>query len=219
MKILTGVVGLLLGLALGLGMALANPIALLGGLGPLAPSGMITKQYRMDDARGAPVGVGALLGIGRGGDAAFKDPANRHVRLGIVVLPAGDGSPAALAVKASVISEENSLWRARLGALDFWNIFWPGEGSVFAAGYGNYWTLVRDLVWSAVRGKGRDGLARSYPVSAPPPPGTFRGVIGATGRFAGASGDLRETVAPRPDGSPDWTLNLNFKPPAIRQSP
>ena len=80
----------------------------------------------------------------RSDEHALAAPALANLRIGIIVLPAGDGRPAALAVKVSTLTEQNSLWRAQLGTLDYWNIFWPGEGSVFASGYSNYWPLMQD---------------------------------------------------------------------------
>lgn len=210
MKILVAVLGLVLGIAAGFGIALANPMALFGGLGPMNAPRPLTRTYHLDEARGAPVGVAALLGLARPGAAGFRDPANRNVRMGVVVLPAGDGMPAALAVRTSVVAEDNSLWQARLGVTDYFNIGWPGTGSVFAIGYGNYWKFARDQVWSVARGG--KGLAASYPVSALPPPGQARGVIGASGRYAGAGGDLRQVLAPRPDATPEWTLTLALRP-------
>lgn len=213
MRPLVGILGFIAGMLVGLGLLLTNPVVLIGGLEPLRGSGALVKHYHLDDARGIQVGVAQLLGIGRGrAETSLGDPANRNVRIGVTVLPAGDGWPAALAVKISVLTERNSLWRARLGMLDYWNVFWPGEGSVFAAGYSNFWSLARDLVWATVRGKGRAGLAASYDVSASPPAGDLGGVIGASGRYAGFTGDLRESIAPRGDGSPDWTLRLAIGP-------
>jgi hypothetical protein len=147
------------------------------------------------------------------------DPALAQVRIGIVVLPAGEGTPAALAVKVSAIDDANSLWRAQLGTDDYWSIFWPGEGSVFADAYSNYWAVARDEFFAAILGGDRDFIAPSYAVTAPPPIGAPAGVTGASGRYAGFTGEIREVLFPapaNPDGpGPDWAIAVKANPPPV----
>lgn len=216
MRILAGVMGLILGFLAGVSLLLANPLALVGRLAPLPAETSPPKAYRPEDFRGMDIGVGDLLGLGkRRSDIAFKDAALAHVRIGALVLPAGDGAPAALAVKVSTLSPQNSLWRARLGTLDHWNVAWPGEGSVFAAGYSNYWALTRDLVLAGVRGGGAEALADRYELSALPPVNASASVVGATGRYAGMTGSIREALVPAAGGN-EWTLALETRAPHLR---
>lgn len=215
MRILAGVLGLILGGVAGLALLLANPLSLVGRLDPLSPTAAPPKAYRWDGARGMETGMADLLGLGdRDSATAFRDPALAHVRIGTVVLPAGDGLPAALAVKVSVLSPQNSLGRARLGTLDYWNVAWPGEGALFASGYSNFWAPARDLLLAGIRGGGTESLAPSYSLSALPPANLALGVVGATGRYAGASGQLREALAPAAGGAA-WTLALETRPPPL----
>ena len=215
MRMLIAILGLVLGVLVGFGLVLVNPVAYLRGLPPLPSDLAPAKAYRWDDYRGIEAGVADLLGIGRGASAVvLKDPALAHVRIGIVVLPAGEGMSAALAVKVSAIADDNSLWRARLGTLDYWNIFWPGEGSIFATGYNNLWLMTRDSFWATLRGGGPEMLAAEYPVSAPPPPGHATGVSGAAGRYAGFTGEIREVLYPAEHG-PDWTIAIKVNPPPV----
>jgi hypothetical protein len=216
-RALVGLAGLILGILLGVGLVLANPLAWFKGLPPLATELAPPKAYRWADSRGVSLRPADLLGLGRPRPGvAFVSPALAQVRLGIVVLPAGDGTPAALAVKVSVIAGENSLWRAQLGTHDYWNVFWPGEGSVFAAGYSNYWGAIRDEVFSAVGSPEPNLLADGYPVSAPSPLRNSTGVTGAAGRFAGFTGEIREFLYPSEDGeNADWALALKSNPPPV----
>jgi hypothetical protein len=205
---LAAVAGLLLGLVAGVAHVLANPLVSVGVLDGVADGAGITRRYTMPDVAGLQVGLGPLLGWGRGNEAGLADPATQGVRIGIAVLPASGTEPAALAVKVSVLSPQNSLWRARLGVLDYWSIAWPGEGSAFATGYSNFWELCRDLVIALVSGQGRAGLAPAYAVSALPPVDDDAGLFGSSGRYAGLRGSIRETLEPRLDGPPAWELTL-----------
>jgi hypothetical protein len=199
----------------GISLLLVNPLAWLRGLPPLPADMAAPRAYRWDDYRGIEAGVADLVGIGsRDRAVALMDPALSHLRIGIVVLPAGAGAPAALAVKVSAIAEENSPWRAQLGTHDYWSILWPGEGSVFAAGYSNFWSVARDAFFAAVRGGGRELMATEYPISAPAPLDAATGVTGASGRYAGFTGEIREALYPG-DNGPDWTLAIKATPPPV----
>lgn len=215
MRILTGVLGLVLGFLAGVALLLANPLSLVGRLEPLPAQAAPAKTYRWEGARGMGTSVSDLLGTGdQDRDVALKDSALAFLRIGTVVLPAGDGVPAALAVKVSAVSPQNSLWRARLGTLDYWNIAWPGEGSVFASGYSNFWALSRDLALAGVRGGGVAALAGRYDLTALPPVSATVGVVGATGRFAGVTGSIREALAPAAGGT-EWVLALETRAPPL----
>lgn len=178
---------------------------------PVAGAGPgFTGRYTMTDAAGLSLGVARFLGLGWGNDDLLADEGTRGIRIGIAVLPAADGKPPGLAVKASLLSPQNSIWRARLGLLDYWSIAWPGEGSLFATGYTNFWSLHRDLVVAVATGQGRAGLAAEYPVSALPPAVDDEGIHGSSGRHARARGSIREILEPRLDGPPAWVLTLAF---------
>ena len=205
--------GLALGMLAGTAMVLFNPLTTRGQLGPVAGNLVPDKAYRMDDYRGMSPDLRSLFrGAARTGDRALSAPALAKLRIGIVVLPAGDGRPAALAVKVSTLSEQNSLWRAQLGTLDYWNIFWPGEGSVFASGYSNYWPLVQDRFLAMFSG---DDAETSHALSALPPAGHLTGVNGATGRYAGFIGEIREGLLTATSGDPGWQLSLKASPPPV----
>ncbi|GEM_PF-1379074 len=220
MRALVGVLGLLLGLLVGASTVLLNPLAWMRGLPPLSSEIGPFKAYRGEAYRGIDLGAGSLLRAGRQDpEAALNDPALRHVRIAIIVLPAGAGAPAALAVKVSAAAESNSLWRAQLGTNDYWNIYWPGEGSIFATGYSNYWAVTRDGFFAVLGGDFDGARAAGYPVSAPPPPGSAAGVTGAAGRYAGFTGEIRELWYPRagnPRGTdPDWAVAIKANPPPV----
>lgn len=220
MRALVVVLGLVLGILAGASLVLVNPLAWLSGLPPLPADLAPAKTYRWENYRGIQGGVADLLGLGRTDrDVALMDPALAHVRIGIVVLPAGEGTPAALAVKVSAVDDANSLWRAQLGTDDYWSIFWPGEGSVFADAYSNYWTVGRDAFFAGILGGDRDSMAPSYAVTAPPPLGASAGVTGASGRYAGFTGEIREVLYPAPAGpdrtDPDWAIAVKANPPPV----
>ncbi|MEO8223393.1 MAG: hypothetical protein ABI661_01200 [Gammaproteobacteria bacterium] len=209
------VLGFLLGILVGVSLLLVNPLAFVAGMPPLATGVAPLKAYRWADYRGMEGGVADLLGLGRPDrKVALKAPALAHVRIGIVVLPAGEGTPAALAVKVAAIAGENALWKARLGTHDTWSILWPGEGSVFAASYSNFWAVARDTFFATARGGGRDLMAPEYGVSAPSAADDPTGVTGASGRYAGFTGEIRDVYSPG-DPDPDWALAIRMNPPPV----
>ena len=220
MRALVVVLGLLLGLLAGASAVLLNPLAWLRGLPPLSGELAPLKAYRGEAYRGIDLRAGSLLRAARQDpEVTLNDPALRNVRIGIIVLPAGEGALAALAVKVSAAAESNSLWRARLGTNDYWNIYWPGEGSIFATGYSNYWTVIRDGFFAALGGDFSAAGAAGYPVSAPPTAGGAAGVTGAAGRYAGFTGEIRELLYPAAGEvrgrDPDWAVAIKANPPPV----
>lgn len=220
MRALVVVLGLVLGMLAGAGVVLLNPLAWFRGLPPLPADLAPARAYRWDEYRGIEGGVAALFGVARRNrEIALMDSALPHVRIGIIVLPAGAGLPAALAVKVAAIDENNSLWRAQLGTDDHWNIFWPGEGSVFANAYSNYWAVARDAFFARLTGGDREQMAPFYAVTAPPPSGELAGVTGASGRYAGFTGEIRELLYLAPPDSkrtdPDWAIAIKANPPPV----
>jgi hypothetical protein len=209
--------GLLLGIVVGTGLVLANPLNWFEGLPPLSAELAPSKAYQWEQYRGVGFGVADFLGLGRRDpDVALVSSALSRIRIGIVVLPAGQGVPAALAVKVSVIADENSLWRAQLGSHDYWSVFWPGEGSAFAAAYSNFWKLFRDEIFAVVGGPNPQLAADGYLLSARSPLPNSEGVTGAAGRFAGYTGEIRQRLYPSASGKdPDWALALKANPPPV----
>lgn len=215
MRWLTGIFGLALGILAGVALLMFNPLATRGQLPAMQANLVPDKSYRMDDYRGMSPDITSLFrGGARSGETPLKAPALANLRIGIVVLPAGDGRPAALAVRVSVLAEQNSLWRAQLGTLDYWNISWPGEGSVFASGYSNYWPLMRDRFLALLPG-GDTRIKASYALSATPPAGQLAGVSGASGRYTGFIGEIRESLLPATSAEPGWSLSLKASPPPV----
>lgn len=218
-RFLVVMAGLALGILAGAGLVMGNPLAWWRGLPPLPSDLAPYRAYSWDDYRGFQSGVASLLGTGRRREVALTDPALSHVRIGIIVLPAGEGAEAALAVKVSAIADENALWRAQLGTHDYWNIFWPGEGSIFASSYSNHWLAARDAFFARLFGGDPELIAPSYAVSAPSAPEDPAGVTGASGRYAGFTGEIRELLYPAPPASgrpdPDWALAIKANPPPV----
>ena len=113
LRVVVGLLGLVLGVIVGGGLVLANPLAWLNGLPPLPAELAATKTYRWDSFRGIEIDTASLLGSGqRDTRTALMSPALAQLRIGVVVLPASAGTPAALAVKVATVAAENSLWRA-----------------------------------------------------------------------------------------------------------
>jgi hypothetical protein len=218
-RALVGLLGLAFGMLLAVIVLVFNPLAGSGTLRPLPADVAPIKVYAWE-YRGMAIDNASLLGLGqtvRG--VALLDPALRGVRIGIVVLPAGEGTSAALAVKVSTTAEENSLWRAQLGTNDYWNIFWSGEGSVFASGYSNYWGMLRDSFLAAVGGSDDASAATGRLVSAPSPSGSPVGIAGASGRYAGFLGEIREFRYPAAAGARKaeggWGIATQVTPPPV----
>ena len=219
MRALVALLGLVLGVVAGVSLLLANPLAWTRSLPPLPADLAPARPYSAGDFRGYDGDIRNLLGIdGVDRDLAFPDPALAHVRAGIVVLPAGEGAPAALAIKVSAVASDNSLWRARLGTHDYWNILWSGEGSVFVANDANYWGFARDSFFALLRGGGGDSLAPSYALSARSPSNGLPAIFGASGRYAGFTGEVRELMYPRAPGetrSAERAIAIKASPPPV----
>ncbi len=220
MRTLVGLLGFALGMLLGCLLLVFNPLASARGLRPLPGDVAPVKAYRWEGYRGMEISVASLLGLGRGDrGVALMDPALRGVRMGIIVLPAGEGASAALAVKVSTIADENSLWRAQVATNDYWNIFWPGEGSVFASGYSNFWGVLRDDFLAAALGSDEAPEVTGRLVSALAPSGTSTGVAGASGRYAGFTGEIRELRYPgegdAKKSEPGWGIAIKVNPPPV----
>lgn len=222
MRLLGALLGLLCGVIAGTALVVMNPLTWARDTTPRAID-VPRRAYSWDNYRGMNGNVADLLGWGRkAGNGPGDDPGDGqrslhsqaldNVRIGIIRLPSGNGSPAALAVKVSTIDSNNALWRAQLGTDDYWNIYWPGEGSVFAAGYSNFWPIARDRLWSlAGLPAADDGSVRDYALSAFRPDGAWTGVVGASGRYAGYTGEIREWWA----GELDRTLGITVVPPPV----
>lgn len=205
-------------MVVGAALLLANPLAWFDGLPSLSAGLASPKAYRWDEYRGVGLSAADFLGAGRrDANVALLSSALARVRIGIVVFPAGDGVPAALAIKVSAIADENSLWRAQLGSHDHWNVFWPGEGGAFASGYSNYWRLFRDEIYAAVGGPDPQQAPDGYLLSARSPLRKSDGVTGAAGRYAGYTGEIRERLYPgEPGQHTNWALALKANPPPVK---
>jgi hypothetical protein len=223
MRVLLAILGFLVGLVAGVALLLANPLAALQTASPLDAQKAPAAVYRWESFRGMAGEIPDLLGLpGRAAPRAFGDPALQHTRVGTVILPAGDALPAALGVKVTTLARGNALWRAQLATRDYWCIFRPGEGSLFASATSNFWAYAGDQFRAAVRGAGRESLAMSYPLTAfaegRDPRRSSAGVIGAAGRYAGLRGEIREVLFPSAN-APDWTIAITMAPPVPGRRP
>jgi hypothetical protein len=212
MRFAVGIIGLLCGVALGAALLLLNPVTLLQpSLPPLAGS-VQSLTWENGRAHGMAMTARAVLGIDMGDAAtsAFADPGIRYARVEVAALSGEVGMGPALAVRFSAIARQNSLLRARFGMTTYTNIIWPGSGSLFLAGSENLWAPVRDRLWLAARGR---GLPPGAQYRLPPVPGATVGqtITGASGRYAGASGEYRESLEPLPERRGDLAGRRHLK--------
>lgn len=211
MRILVIIGGLLAGLLAGLWLVFANPLVLAGRLPPA--SGEASEELRFRSGATLPLEgtVATLFGVG-GRGVLDSTPVNRNLQgVAVIVDDLQGGAPAAV-VRVSVAARQNALWKARLGTLDYWLVHRPGEGSYFAAGYSNYFGVAGDLTWSRIRGRGRAGLASAYELAAHPPASHGGGLIGASGVYRDASGEVRGQVSPEAAGGSEWFLGVRLVP-------
>lgn len=187
--------GLLLGLAIGVGLLMVNPLS----LSQAAPAGLSGAVRVLDwrsggGFRGMPMTPGGLLGWSRGADG-FADPALRHARVEVVVLDDDASGEKVLGVRMSAAAAQGSLLRARLGVTTAWNLVWPGRGSVMLAGSENAWPMLRDGLWALARGRGFRPGREHYPL--PPLPGAGApALVSGSGAFEGLRGSFREDYRP-----------------------
>lgn len=204
MRFAVGIIGLLCGVALGVALLLLNPVTLLQpALPPLAGT-VRSLTWENGHAHGMAMTARALLGtdLGDAATAAFADPGIRYARVEVAALTGEAGTEPALAVRFSAIVRQNSILRARFGMITHTNIIWPGDGSLFLAGSENLWAPIRDRLWLAARGR---ELPPGAQYLLPPVPGATIGqtITGAGGRYAGASGEYRESLEPQPERPAD----------------
>src|SRR5690606_17054919 len=136
----------------------ANSLFLMNGVQPLGHGDLLRMCYHAGSSACIKSAILYMLGFG---PASLLDPANRYVRIRAQLLAVEGASLPVLAVRVSTVADQNSFWRAHLGMLDYWLLSRPGEGSLFATGYSNFWAVARDLAWSTLRGRNRAGLAAS----------------------------------------------------------
>jgi hypothetical protein len=183
-----------------------NPITLTQG----TPNGLTGAERSFTwtsgpGYRGFELSPSGLLGS-RGDEpgADFDDAGIRYARAEVVLLAGEPGTPPALGVRLSAVARSNALLKARLGTVTAWNLVWPERGTLLLAGSENYWTPLRDGLWSAVRGRGFEPGAARYPL--PPLPGLPPpAIVHGTGAFAASKGGFREVFAPLPDAPASLT--------------
>lgn len=197
------IAGLAVGIVLGFGILLLNPIMLMQS----KPTGLAGAVHTFSwegggEARGFRLTPAGLLGLADDAPSAFSERGLRLARAEVVSIPGESGATHGLGVRLSAMAPTNSLLQARLGIVTAWSIVWPGTGSVILAGSENFWAPVRDGLWSALRGRGfQPGRAR-YPL--PPMPGLgVPTLIAGSGAYAGMNGAFREELSPVSDAPGD----------------
>jgi hypothetical protein len=198
-------IGFLCGVLVALAALMLNPMAWSSSPPASAAKGARTLTYTPAAFRGFELRPMALLGVaGIDADGAgLADPAIRYARVEVEPLTADSSSAVALAVRLSSLAKQNSLFRARLGVITDWNVVWPDQGSLFLSGSENFWPVVRDCLWSLLRGRGFRPAETRYQLPPVPGGGTGQSVSGVRGSFAGAHGSFSEIFEPLPDSGAD----------------
>jgi hypothetical protein len=195
-RTVVGIAGFVLGVTLALLLLLLNPVVLTHPR-PATPVGSVRSLgWGSTASGGMALRPLALLGM-NAADGQFADPGIRHTRVEVAADSNGSGAAPALVVRLTGLARGNSLLRAELGTVTHTNIVWPGRGSVFLSGSENFWAPLRAGFWSALRGQGFRPAADRYVL--PPMPGaagSAASVTGATGEYATARGNYRETFLP-----------------------
>ena len=208
MRVIIGVIGFLAGVAAGALLVLFNPLGQLDRVPSLDGDAVATKRFEEGAYRGMEIALGPMLGLANPNQGqGFREQSIGYSRASLVRLQ-GDGDlQAALAVKLSSYSTENSLLRGRLGMISLWNIVWPGEGSVFMLGQENFLPLLSEARLSALKGDGYSVRDERYPLTTRWSSTDYQGIIGASGQYAEAGGQFREWVVPV-DGRADQLEGL-----------
>lgn len=189
------VAGCLLGVVLGLVVATLNPLALIGAPA-VRGTPALSLTYSPAEFRGfepTPLALLGIAGIDAGG-AGFSDRAIQFVSVSIVPVTNDSNSSVGLAVRITSLARRNSVANARLGFMTDMSVAWPDQGSLFLAGSENLWPILRDCLWSALRGRGFSPAAGPYGLAPVPGGGTGQTVTGARGTLAGARGAYTETL-------------------------
>jgi hypothetical protein len=208
MRWLIGILGLVLGIVAGVALLLFNPLMVRGPLASLKANLVPDKSYRMDDYRGMSPDLNSLLRGGAGsGENALAAPALANLRIAIIVLPAGDGRPAALAVKVSTVAEQTHCGAQPVRSIT--EYFPPGEGSVFslyrATGAGQ---VPGDASWLMHAKSARLSPHRHLR------PADWCQRCGWS--LCRLHGEIREGLLPATASEPGWQLSLKASPPPLR---
>jgi hypothetical protein len=116
----------------------------------------------------------------------------RSTTMAVVALEGDEPTPAALASKLSVPSQETDFLTNGVILNDYWLLTVPGEGSLFMVGDSNVWPLIKDtLVPVTLLNRPWSGPRDYQPTSGPGLRGTAL-VLGATGRFETQEGSAIE---------------------------
>jgi len=197
MRSVLGIISFFAGAMAGVILVLVKPAGSSDGIKPFGSESLLVTRFDSSGYRGMDILPLSLLGIGTSGSRhALKDSANRYARVSTVVLESDDGEPVALAVKLSALGKQNNLLNGRLDMNTNWNLFWPGQGSIFLAGTDNYWALVSDGTVSGLKGEGFQLKPETYGLSVRHQSGTVPRVIGASGQYKDTEGRFRESADP-----------------------
>jgi hypothetical protein len=188
------VVGLITGAMLGFVLVALNPLSLVSAP-PARGTPALGLTYDPAGFRGfelTPLALVGVAAVGAGG-AGFADPAIRYVSVAVAPVTNDANAAVGLAVRMSSLARQNSLAGARLGLMTNMSVAWPDQGSFFLAGSENLWPIVRDCLWSLLRGRGFKPAQGPYALAPVPGGGTGQAVSGARGTMSGARGSYSET--------------------------
>ena len=197
MKRLTGIIGLLCGIATGLFMLLNNPFS---PPALAAAESADTYQWRSLEFFGISFTPAELLGVASG--STHRSLGAEEVRLAsasIILLQDKSGQPAALATRLTAMNKSPDMFGQQVGVDTYTNIFWANAGSVMMHGYENRWPLVRNRLVATMNDSSEAAENSQFYVSAARPDKEPTGIVGGSGLFSGIGGHYTETIQRDPE--------------------
>ena len=193
MKLATGLLfGAVVGAAAGVAALYYNPLTEPEEQMPADGDWALSYRFPEGDAIAFTHGAHGRLAAYPPGVEELWESTISGAAVSVLTLRQADGTPAAIASRLSAASADTDLLLEGALWADHWLVSVPGEGSLFIRAESNVWPFVKDSlvpVWYLHRPwQG----PTEYRPTAGPGVGDTAVVIGASGRFAGATGSAVE---------------------------
>lgn len=196
MKGLISIAGFVAGLVVAALVVMFHPFYPKAEIRNFTGPDVMVNGYSVSEYGGMMLTARAYLGLGDfiGRDHGFLADGIRNTTAAVAILRDDDGQPAALATKLSATAANSNLLLGKVGAVSYWNVFWPNAGSIFLVGEENHWPIVQAAVTMTMRGDSLQAGSSDYVVTVRPEERRVSGVLGSSGIYTGATGMFQETI-------------------------
>ncbi len=130
--------------------------------------------------------------------AELWEPAIMDTRVAVNVLEDGRGQVAGVGIKFSTDSEQSALISSEILVNSAWQVYVPGQGTLFINQVENHWSYLRGVVIPARWSSGDNWRGSFFRIMTKGPTALGTAIVtGGTGNFSGKSGEAVETLTAR----------------------